>query len=105
MDDELKRLIAYAEEGQDTTIEIVDLFSQHEITRRWLKEQVNLQSGERNVISGHAPLAGTPNSISVSQKWVCPKSTSDHWIFVMQEDEDPPICKVHKIKMVRHNEG
>jgi hypothetical protein len=101
MDDELKILIARAEEGQDITVELIDLFSQHEITRRWLKEQINSQSREMGAAPGYAPLAGNPSLVLLSQKWICPKSKCDQWMVVIQEGEDPPTCQKHKIEMVR----
>jgi hypothetical protein len=100
MDDELRILIARAEKGQDTTVEIIDLFSQHETTRRWIKEQINLQSREKSATSRHSPLAGNPSLVLPSQKWICPESTCDHWMFIIQAGGDPPTCEKHKVKMV-----
>ena len=104
MDEELKTLITRAEEGHDTTIEIIDLFSKHEITRHWMKEQITWQSREMNTMPGYVRLAGNLSSIAPSQKWVCPESPRDHWTLVIQEGEDPPTCKVHRIEMVRKSE-
>ena len=100
MDEELKQLIARAEEGQDITVELVDLFSQYESTRRWLKEQIILQSREMSEVSGHAPLAGNPSLALPSQKWICPEGNCDHWMFIIQAGGDPPTCEKHKVKMV-----
>ncbi len=100
MDDELKKLVASAEEDPHTTIEIINLFSKHEVTRRWLQEQVK-GSSQRNAGTGWVSLAGNPSLIPVSQKWICPHNPCNQWIFVMQEGEDPPICQVHKMGMVR----
>ena len=101
MDKELKQLIERAEHGQDTTIEIIDLFSKYEITRRWLRDQIDSQSREKGIGSGSSPLAGNSNLVPASQKWVCQKNTRDHWRLVIQEGEDAPICTVHNIAMVR----
>jgi hypothetical protein len=100
IDDKLKTLILRAEDGQDSTveIEIMDLLSAHENIRCWLREQINLQSGTRG---GYDPLAGKSRPSLPSQKWFCPKSTCAYWMLVIQEGEDPPDCKKHKIKMVR----
>jgi hypothetical protein len=103
MDDELKILIARAEEGQDVSIEVVDLFSKHEITRGWLKEQINLQSREMGVTPEYAPLAGNPKFVPPNQRWVCPKNPHNHWIVVIQEGEPAPWCEEHKIEMVRES--
>jgi len=103
MDDDLKRLIAHAEAGQDTTIEIIDLFSKHEVTRHWLKEQINSQSREMGAMPGYVPLAGNSGTVPLSQKWVCLKNPRDHWMLVIQEGEDPPICNQHKIEMIRES--
>ena len=103
MDEELRHLIDRAERGQDTTIEIIDLFSQHEATRRWLRDQIDSQSREKGIGSGSSPLAGNSNLVPASQKWVCRKNIRDHWRIVIQEGEDAPICTVHNIEMVREN--
>jgi hypothetical protein len=105
IDDKLKALILRAEDGQDPTIEleIIDFLSSFINYRRWMKEQIDLQSGQESVTRGYRPLAGIPSSVSPSQKWVCPKKTHDDWILVTQEGEDPPICKVHNIEMVRES--
>lgn len=104
LNDQLKGLITRAEAGQNVTTEIIDLFSQHEITRLWLKEQLNLESREMGGVPGFTPLAGNSTSIPISQKWICPKNEHDHWMFVIQEGEDPPICEKHNIEMVRGND-
>ena len=100
MDDELKSLIAQAEAGQNVTTRLINLFSQHEVTSLWLKEQLDLQSRELGA-SGYSPLAGDPSRVPFSQKWVCPQTNCDHWFFVIQEGQAPPICEEHKVEMVR----
>ena len=102
LDDELKSLIAQAEAGQNVTTKIIDLFSQHEVTQLWLKEQLELQSREMGAVS-YGTLAGNQNLVSLSQKWVCTKKKCAHWVLVIQEGEDPPICEKHKVEMVRGN--
>ena len=97
MDDELKKLIARAKEGQDTTVEIVNLFSKHENTRQWLKEQIKSQGGEKGTPRvEHGPLAGNLVWIPPSQKWVCPINPQEHWLMVMQAEEDAPMCPMCK---------
>jgi hypothetical protein len=104
MDEDLKNLIALAEEGQDTTVEIINLFSQHKATRRWIKEQIALQSAQKGTPYGNAPLAGNPSRIPASQKWVCPEDPLEPWVFVIQEGETPPVCEQHNIEMIRGDE-
>jgi hypothetical protein len=114
MDDELKKLILIAEDGQDpmVEIEIIDLLSSQEITRRLMREQINLQSGQRDLTLGGDSFTGTPGWVGAglagkqgwippSLKWICPKSTCSHWMLVIQEGEDPPTCEQHNIEMVR----
>jgi hypothetical protein len=104
LNDDLKELIMRAEAGQSVTTEIVDLFSKHEITRLWLKEQLKIQSGEMGA-PGYGPLAGNQGLVPPSQKWICPQKLSDEWLLVIQEGEDPPTCDRHHIEMVRENAG
>jgi len=101
MDEELKQLIARAEAGQDINVEIVELLSQYENTRYWLKEQIKLQAMEMSEPSRYAPLAGNPKLILPSLKWICPESSCDQWMFIVQASGDPPNCEKHKVRMVR----
>lgn len=104
MDAKLKELIAKAEVGQDTTIEIINLFAQHETTRGWMKKQItSLPRRDGPPIGsppGYGGLAGIP-SVPMSQRWICLEKPSEHWIMVIQEGEKPPICKLDNTKMVR----
>ena len=100
MDDELQGLIAAAEMGKDMTIEIIDLFAEHETTRAWMREQadsLNRGMGEGSQYSG---LAGNP-SVPISQRWVCPQKPSEHWLMVIQEGEPPPVCRFDGQRMAR----
>jgi hypothetical protein len=104
MDDELKRLIARAEKGQDTTVEIIDLLSPHDNIRQWIREQINLQSGQKGTTRGYGTLAGDP-SVSASRRWICPKTGCAESLPVIQEDEDAPTCRVDGVVMVRVERG
>ena len=104
IDDELKMLITHAEEGQDTTTEIIDLLSLHEDSLLWILEQVDLSQGQEDTTRGYVPLAGDP-SAPFSQKWNCPRRGCAETLPVIQEGEDPPVCEQHKIEMVRRNDG
>ena len=107
MDEELRSLVARAEEGNNTTVEIVNLFAQHEYTSQWLKANVKLLGREKGTPRiGYGPLAGNIGWIPPSQKWVCPKNPGEHWLMVLQEDEDAPMCPMcrknnRKEEMVR----
>lgn len=105
INDELTILVARAEEGQDVSIEIVDLFSQHKVTRNWLKEQITMQSREMGVTSGYSPLAGNPGFVPPTQRWVCPENPDEHWMVVIQEGEPAPQCEKHNVEMVRENKA
>jgi hypothetical protein len=101
MDDELKALIRRAEEGEDTTVEIIELLSPHENIRVWMREQIRLQSGKKAGTRGYGTLAGRPGSIPASKKWICPRQDCIEWFPVIQEDEDAPTCEIHAVKMMR----
>jgi hypothetical protein len=93
MDDKLKGLVDQAEGGHDTTVEIVNLFAKHEHTRQWLKENIKLLGGEKGTPRiEHGSLAGTVGWIPPTQKWICPINPIEHWLMVIQEGEEAPIC-------------
>lgn len=103
MDEKLKRLLAAAEKGQDTTIEIIDLFAEHETTRGWMEKQVaSLSRRDVAPAGNYSGLAGNP-SVPMSQRWVCPEKPREHWLMVIQEGEPPPTCKIDGKRMVRGN--
>ncbi len=104
MDDKLKILIAHAEDGQDTTTEIIDLLTLHEDSLLWILEQVDLSRGQEDATRGYGALAGDP-SAPFSQKWSCPRRGCAESLPVIQDGEDPPVCEQHKIEMVRGNAG
>jgi hypothetical protein len=99
--DELRLLIRRAEEGEDTTIEIIDLLSPNENIRSWMREQLNLQNTTRSSAGGYSPLPGRPRSISASKKWVCPERSCSESLPVIQVGEDAPICDLHGSTMIR----
>ena len=100
IDHELKRLIASAEKGQDTTIEIINLLTQYEGTRVWIQQQINSSSRGGGAPPEFSGLAGNP-FVPFSHRWVCPINSREHWVMVIQTDEDPPTCQVDEVKMVR----
>ncbi len=110
MDGRLKSLLARAKDEEDpiAELEIIDLLSSVEATRSLLGIQGSLQTlVEKDITLGggsgstYSGLAGNSSRIPLSQKWVCPKNERDHWLLVIQEGEDPPICDQHNIRMVR----
>ena len=101
LNSELKIMLDRAEEGQDTTIDVIDLLSANENIRLWMQEQTSIQSGTKDTTRGYGPLTGKPASISASQKWVCPRSKCNESLPVIQENEDPPTCDVHEVLMIR----
>lgn len=113
INDDLKKLLLKTREDYDlnTEIEIIDLLSTFEGVRALIRSQSDLQ-GEKDAILGDhfssmssklagSRLAGTPNWIPSSQKWVCLEDGCDRWLLVIQESEAPPVCEKHKTKMVR----
>jgi hypothetical protein len=111
LNDKLQSLILRAEDGPDPMleIEIIDLLSSHEVTRRLMREQIDLQGGQRDMNLGDnatswvgARLAGNQSWVSSRQKWFCPKGRCDQWTLVIQEGEEPPICEKHNVEMVRN---
>jgi hypothetical protein len=107
MNDELQKLVLRAEDGGDpmVEIEIIDLLSSHEVTRRLMREQIDLQRditlGDNAPNWGGAILAGKQGWIPPRQKWFCPNNPCDRWTLVIQEGEEPPVCEEHRAEMVR----
>lgn len=97
MNIQLKKLILQAEESSDPLVEtkILDLLTSHENVRRWMKEEMKVQSGR----SRFDQLAGDP-SAPVSNRWICPKDSCET-LPVIQEGEPAPRCDRHKTMMIR----
>ena len=111
LDERLKMLVQHAENGENTTREIIKLLSPHENIRWLISKQMDLQSGQEIPqrefgplpglpAGGYSSLAGWPNSIPASKKWICQEPTCDHWMLVIQAGEDAPMCEVHDTPMV-----
>ena len=94
--DKLRILIQRAEEGHDTTMEIIDLLSSNENIRLWMRDQMDLQGGTR----GYNPPPGSPSSIPASKVWICPMEECAESFPVIREGEDAPVCDVHKVTMI-----
>ncbi len=93
----LQILIQRSKDGEDTTIEIIDLLSPHDNIRRWVREQLSLENTSKGRLRGFGSLAGNPSSIQMSNKWVCPKTSCPESLPVIQEGEDAPYCKDHPL--------
>lgn len=104
---ELRVLLDRAESGIPVTRDINRLLYRYENVRLWMDEQISrIQSETKGLESrGFGSIPGNPNTVSASQKWICPKKPHDHWMLVIQEGEDPPICEKHKVEMKRGNDG
>jgi hypothetical protein len=100
---ELRDLLDRAESGIPVTRDINRLLYGYDNVRLWMDEQISrIQSETKGLESrGFGSIPGNPNTVSASQKWICPKKKCDHWFLVIQEGQDPPICEEHKIEMVR----
>jgi len=103
-DEKLKNLVRRAEEGADVSIEVIDLLSPHDNVRRWMNVQITLEAATKRATRGFSPLAGEPDSIPASQLWVCPRKDCEATLPVIQEGEDAPMCKEHKVKMILGSE-
>lgn len=97
MRDELGMLLARAQHGQDTSMDVIDLLSKNENIRRWMQEQIASNVGDTR---GFNSPAGQISSIPSSLKWICPLGCGNS-LPVIQEDEDPPICERDEAIMVR----
>jgi hypothetical protein len=99
--DKLKKLIRRAEGGEDTSTEIIDLLSDHDVIVPWMLEQIDLQSGQKGTLRGYGRLAGAHGPVPASKKWACSKSRCTESLPVIQEGEDAPTCSVHGLVMIR----
>jgi len=107
MRSELKHLLDGTENGMPNIRAVIKLLSKYENIRTWMDEQTSIQSGTKHskLRGDYEGMAGTPNLVSASQKWVCPRNTCDSWMLVIQENEPPPICKRHEIEIKMVREG
>ena len=99
---DLKELLARADEGQDTTFEVIDLLSKNENLRLWMREETAMLSGSKGAETrGYSSPAGSVGPIPASLKWVCPERGCHYLLPIIQEGEPAPTCNVHGVKMVR----
>jgi hypothetical protein len=98
---ELKVLLDKDVQDPETLIAMVDLLSQNENIRHWIREQIVVQHGDSSSTRNYSPLAGRLTSITASQKWICPRRRCKNSLPVIQESEEPPICDEHKVRMTR----
>jgi|GEM_PF-3982468 len=94
---QLSDLLEQAEQGQDTTIEVIDLLSEQDNIRMWMDDQVSLSCSTK----GYGRLGGNSTAIRASYLWVCPQNDCTYSLPVIQEGEDPPLCLQHNVEMVR----
>lgn len=97
--EEIQALLVRAESGEDVTVQVIDLLSPNQNVRRWMREQIAI-----NVPSfrGFEPLPGTHGIITASSSWICPREDcTTPSLPVIQEGEEPPMCELHHVLMVR----
>jgi hypothetical protein len=100
---ELQVFQARSEAGEDISIEVIDLLNLNDNIRRWMDDQTDLDKSDIRRTASYQMVPGDKRvPINASYNWLCalyPKCTES--LPVIQEGEDPPICKLHKIVMVR----
>ncbi|MCX6679934.1 MAG: hypothetical protein NTX42_06185 [Methanothrix sp.] len=100
---ELQDFQARAEAGEDIIVEVIDLLSPNENVRRWMREQIAPSKAGFRGVSGYQQLPGGHSIITASHSWVCPQASCTKSLPVIQEGEDPPVCEVHQVPLIRRN--
>jgi hypothetical protein len=100
---ELQVFQARAEAGEDISTEVIYLLSPNDNVRRWMDDQTDIDKSDIRIIAScQMPPGNKRVPINASYNWLCelyPECTES--LPVIQEGEDPPICKLHNIVMVR----
>lgn len=96
---EVESLLAQAESGQATDLDLLDLLTRQENLRQRLRKM--LQSGqEERLLRGYAPLPGfaaaTPGEV-----YLCPVEGCDYRYVITEAGEQPPRCPKHNVKLVK----
>jgi hypothetical protein len=91
MKQQLETLLNRADAGEKVEIEIIDLLSQNEPIRKWMKLRMSGKDGSRFPFS----LPGDPGVISNSSIWICPRFDCNYNLPVLQAGESAPHCKIH----------
>lgn len=96
---EIQDLLVRAEAGENVTVQLIDLLRQNQNVRRWMYEQIADSSA---CFKGFEQLTGDKGDIPASQRWVCPhEGCIAKSLPVIREGEDPPVCEIHNVPMVR----
>jgi len=96
---ELQALLARAEAGEDISIEAIDLLSRNDNVSSWVRDQID--SDITVPFRGYQLPPGAHGRINASYSWLCQITSCTESLPVIQVGEDPPMCEVHRIVMIR----
>jgi hypothetical protein len=100
---QLKELLEGAETDINKRRKIYKLLCEYEYVRDWMDRQISMPDATKGDALVFSSVPGEPDSVLATHRWVCPKNKHDHWMFVMQEGERPPLCKIHNVRMEREH--
>ncbi len=98
---EIEALLARAEQGEDTHLEILERLTAEEAYRQRLRD---LLKASREVPLGFEPLPGEP-CVPASVRYICPVEGCGFTWQLQQKGERPPRCPRHHVELVPAPEG
>lgn len=101
VDHELATLLEQARRGQKVDTRILELVSDREPTRQWMRAYLTKDSQTDRIAfaKGFDPAPGDPTPIP-AERYVCPVDGLVEW-YKAFEGEPIPMCGEHKIQLVR----
>lgn len=91
-------LLAQAESGQETDLDLLDLLTREESTRQRLRALLQVSKEER-LLRGYTPLPGIPD-VTPGQVYLCPVEGCDYRYVITEAGERPPRCPKHQVELV-----
>lgn len=96
---EVESLLAQAESGQATDLDLLDLLTRQESIRQRLRDL--LKRGEiSRTLGEYAPLPGSPAS-ALGEIYVCPVNGCAYRYIIREAGETPPPCPKHGVALKR----
>ena len=96
---QVEDLLAQAERGADTHLQLLDLLTQDDATRLPLRDLLKSDEyDEERMLGGFRGLAGEVGSTEAGEVYVCPKC--DFRYIIAEAGEQPPKCPKHKVALI-----
>lgn len=97
LDQQLEKLLANDPSEPYVDTQIMDLLTQHDTTRNWLKLYLEKQYPPADIlkmVKGYNPALGNPQPMP-GQRYVCPEETCQQVWYRRSIEQDIPYCPDH----------